>query len=233
MSDPVSGYGRETPTTRLPMFPLNAVLFPGVRLSLRVFEERYRALVDHLLTIQPPAERLFGTVGIREGYEVGDHGAQSLYRIGMRLQLTEVEAHADGTFDVVVVGRDRIRLEGLDASGPFPVAEVSERPTRPAEPGDDELLHARAVFTAYRAAVAGLRGDPLSGALPQDAEYLSWTLAAIAPLAMAERQTLLETDDTGERIALVTGYLRTEVEAMNVIPSLPATEVARTDWSPN
>ena len=56
----------------LPMFPLNTVLFPGVTLPLHVFEERYRALVEHLLRIEDPAERVFGSVAIREGYEVGD-----------------------------------------------------------------------------------------------------------------------------------------------------------------
>ena len=31
---------------------------------------------------------------------------------------------------------------------------------------------------------------------------------------------------------MVTDLLRAELRAMNVIPSLPATEVARTRWSP-
>ena len=84
-------------TATLPMFPLNTVLFPGVVVPLHVFEDRYRALVHHLLEEPDPAERLFGSVAIREGYEVGDHGAQSLYRVGCRLQLTEVQARADGT----------------------------------------------------------------------------------------------------------------------------------------
>src|ERR1700754_2100162 len=103
------------------MFPLNTVLFPGVSVPLTVFEDRYRALVHHLLRIDDPAARLFGSVGIREGYEIGDHGAQSLYRVGVRLQLSEVEANADGTFDVVAVGQERIQLDRLDTSGPFPV----------------------------------------------------------------------------------------------------------------
>ena len=32
---------------------------------------------------------------------------------------------------------------------------------------------------------------------------------------------------------LVTDLLQHELRAMNVIPSLPATDVARTRWSPN
>lgn len=217
----------------LPMFPLNAVIFPGVSVPLNVFEDRYRALVHHLLRVEDPAQRLFGSVGIREGYEVGDHGAQSLFRVGCRVQLTEVESHADGTFSIVAVGLDRIQLERLDTSGTFPVGQVVDKPES-GEPVPAELVtQARSIFTAYRAALAEIRSDPYEGSLPKDPSYLSWTLAACAPLPLHDRQALLEAEDTGERLRLVTDLLRTELRAMNVIPSLPATEVARTRWSPN
>lgn len=217
----------------LPMFPLNAVLFPGVTVPLRVFEDRYRALVHHLLRVPDPIDRVFGSVGIRDGYEVGDHGAQSLYRVGCRMRLTEVESHPDGTFDVEAVGLDRIELQRLESGGPFPLGHILARPDIEAEVPATVLEQARAAFTAYRAALAGLRSDPYSGALPRDPTYLSWTLAAVAPLPMSERQSLLEAEDASERLILVTDLLRTELRAMNVIPSLPATEVARTRWSPN
>jgi uncharacterized protein len=217
----------------LPMFPLNTVLFPGVSVPLTVFEDRYRALVHHLLRIDDPAERLFGSVGIREGYEVGDHGAQSLYRVGVRVQLTEVEANPDGTFEIVAVGQERIRLDRLDTSGPFPVGHVSEHPDPEAPVAESILERARIAFTAYRAALADIRSDPYSGTLPRDPTYLSWTLAAVAPLPMPERQALLEAEDAAVRLVMVTDLLRSELRAMNVIPSLPATEVARTRWSPN
>ena len=223
-------------TATLPMFPLNSVLFPGVTVPLRVFEDRYRAMVHSLLRIEDPAQRCFGSVGIREGYEVGEHGAQSLYRVGVRLQLTEAERHEDGTFSILAVGRDRIVMDRLDSSGDFPVGHVTERP-EPELPLDadleDVMDRARATFTAYRAALAEIRADPHEGALPADPSYLSWTLAASAPLPMPERQALLEADDARVRLQLVTDLLRTELRAMNVIPSLPATEVARTRWSPN
>ncbi len=217
----------------LPMFPLNAVLFPGVSVPLTVFEDRYRALVHHLLRVDEPADRIFGSVGIREGYEVGDHGAQSLYRVGCRVQLTEVEPHADGTFDIVAVGLERIELERLETTGTFPVGHVVERPEIPAQVSEEVLERARATFTAYRAALTEIRSDPYSGNLPRDPTYLSWTLAAVAPLPMAERQALLEAEDAELRLSMVTDLLRSELQAMNVIPSLPATEVARTRWSPN
>ncbi|GEP37143.1 hypothetical protein NPS01_08060 [Nocardioides psychrotolerans] len=217
----------------LPMFPLNSVLFPGVSVPLRVFEDRYRALVHHLLRVEDPIERVFGSVGIREGYEVGDHGAQSLYRVGCRVQLTEVESNTDGTFDIVAVGLDRIKLERLDTTGLFPVGHVVELEENDDVVADEVLERARATFTAYRQALSEIANDPYSGSLPRDPSYLSWTLAACAPLPLPERQALLEADDATERLVMVTDLLRTELQAMNVIPSLPATEVARTRWSPN
>ena len=215
------------------MFPLNAVLYPGVSVPLHVFEDRYRALVHHLLRTEDPSQRLFGSVAIREGYEVGDHGTQSLYRVGVRLQLTEVEARADGSFDVVAVGRDRIQLDRLLTTGEYPLGEVTLLPGRATEVPAEVVEQARATFTAYRHVLRSIAGDPLQGELPKDPTYLSWTLAACTPLPMGERQQLLEANDAAERLVLVTDLLRAELRAINVITSLPATEVARTRWSPN
>lgn len=217
----------------MPMFPLNSVVFPGMTLPLHVFEDRYRMLVSHLLTIEDPAERVFGTVAIREGYEVGDHGAQSVYRVGCLLQLTEAERQPDGTFAIVAVGRERLVLDHMERGGDFPLG-VANVVTEPAVEVPEEILHrARATFTAYRAAMVELQGDPFSGALPRDPDYLGWTLSALAPLPMAERQSLLEAENATERLILVTRLLGNELRAINVIPSLPATQVARTAWSPN
>jgi Lon protease-like protein len=216
----------------LPMFPLNAVLFPGVSVPLTVFEDRYRALVHHLLRVDPD-ERYFGSVGIREGYEVGEHGAQSVFRIGCRVKMTDVESHPDGTFSLVAVGMDRISLEHLDVTGAYPVGRVEARPETPSSVPPELVERAVATFTAYRVVLSEYRDDPFPHALPRDPAYLSWTLAAVAPLPLHERQALLEAEDAGMRLTMVTELLRTELRAMNVIPSLPATEVARTRWSPN
>ncbi|WP_203335264.1 LON peptidase substrate-binding domain-containing protein [Nocardioides limicola] len=221
-------------TDRLPMFPLNTCLFPGLSVPLRVFEDRYTAMVRQLLEVADPTQRLFGSVAIRDGYEVGPHGAQSLYRIGCRLQLTEVEAHPDGTFDVVAVGRDRIRLEGLDASGPFPVGTVSIL-ADDTSPVPEELVdQVRSLFVGYAAQVARIRGaNPLPGTLPTDPVYLAWALAAVAPLPLPDQQAVLEAPGTEARLTLLAEKFRDELTAMNVLPSLPASKLARTGWSPN
>lgn len=215
------------------MFPLNTVLFPGVSVPLRIFEDRYTTMVRELLDVADPAERVFGSVAIREGYEVGDHGAQSLFRLGVRLQLTEHEAHEDGTYDVVAVARDRIRLNRLTPTEDYPLGEVEDVAETAAPVDDETAVLVRGMFTAYRHQVGQFATDPHPGTLPRDPTYLAWALAAAIPLPMPERQALLETDDATDRLTRLAALLRSELQALNVIPSLPATDVARNRFSPN
>ena len=64
----------------LPLFPLSTVLFPGMRLPLHIFEERYRLLVAYLR--DHPEPRRFGVIGIRKGREVGAAGVTALHEVG-------------------------------------------------------------------------------------------------------------------------------------------------------
>lgn len=221
----------------MPLFPLNTVLFPGLSVPLRVFEDRYRALVHELLRIDDPKERLFGSVAIREGYEVGDRGGQSLHRIGCVLQLTEVQSHKDGTFDIVAVGRGRLRLESLETGGEFLAGHVAllDEPDDDHEDANHTITElARNTFEDYRGVLSQIRGeDVLTGDLPRDPAYLSWSLAGTCLLTLRDRQLLLEAEPTTLRLAMLIDLMREEISAMIALPSLPATEVARTGWSPN
>jgi uncharacterized protein len=221
--------------TTVPVFPLNAVVFPGVVTPLHIFEDRYRALMRDLLAEPDPAERTFAVVAIREGYEVGDHAKQSLHRIGTLVQLTEVDRYDDGRFDIEITGRQRIILDEVDTSGEYLTAtgDLVED-----EEGDqetaDEAARTLAAFEEYRAELSELRGGPvLSGPMPRDPAYLSYSLAATCLLSQNERQDLLEAPDATTRLRMLRRSLREEMRAMRAIPSLPATEVARTRWSPN
>ena len=221
---------------QLPIFPLNTVVFPGVRVPLHVFEDRYRALVHHLLTIPDKSLRLFGIVAIREGYEVGQHGVHSVHRVGCVVQMTSVEPYEDGRFDIEVLGRQRLRLDGLNTSGEFLVGDVEMLKERTAKGSDaaHEAARTYAIFEEYRRRLSQMRGgDVLDGDLPRDPEFLSYSLAATCLLTLSERQALLEADTPLERLVMLRFALREEMRAMRAIPSLPATEVARTSWSPN
>jgi len=221
--------------TTVPVFPLNAVLFPGVVTPLHIFEDRYRALMRDLMALPDPADRTFAVVAIREGYEVGDRGVQSLHRVGTLVQVTEVERYDDGRFDIEVTGRQRIVLDEVDAGGEYLTASGDlvddEEDT---EGADLEAARALAAFEDYRTQLSELRGGPvLAGPMPRDPAYLSYSLAATCLLSQSERQDLLEAPDAITRLQMLRHSLREEMRAMRALPSLPATEVARTRWSPN
>jgi len=221
--------------TSVPVFPLNTVVFPGVVTPLHIFEDRYRALMRDLVAMPDPADRTFAVVAIREGYEVGDRGVQSLHRVGTLVQLTEIERYDDGRFDIEVTGRQRIVLDQVDASGEYLVARgdlVDDE--EDSSEAVDEADRALAAFEEYREALSTMRGGPvLAGPLPHDPAYLSYSLAATCLLSQSQRQDLLEAPDAFTRLRMLRGSLREEMRAMRALPSLPATEVARTRWSPN
>ncbi len=218
----------------LPMFPLGSVLYPGMHLPLHVFEDRYRALVNDLLTEPDESRRRLGIVAIREGYELGNHGMQSAHRIGCEALLVANRAYADGRFDIAVVGRRRLRLEAMDTSGDYLVGDVTylgEHAGIGVVAADEA---ARDAFERYRQALASQSGPELpDDELPTNPQELSYVLAATASLTLRERQQLLEAPDTAERLRLVTVMIGDELTAMRAVPSLPATDLARTAWSPN
>src|SRR5256885_14664124 len=98
----------------LPLFPLGAVLYPGMLLPLHIFEERYRQLVSDLLDGAEP--RRFGVIAIRKGRETGIDGVRSLYEIGCIATVRRVG------------GRDDRRLHHV-TGGPHPIPPPRVQPT--------------------------------------------------------------------------------------------------------
>lgn len=143
-------------TVRLPLFPLNSVLFPGLVLPLNIFEERYRAMMRELLKTPEDESRQFAVVTIRDGHEVattspglpdqtavpergpaagfGDDPIKAFHGVGCIADAATVRERPDGTFEVLATGTTRVRLLSVDASGPYLTAELEELPE---DPGDE------------------------------------------------------------------------------------------------
>ncbi|HYJ67113.1 MAG TPA: LON peptidase substrate-binding domain-containing protein [Nocardioidaceae bacterium] len=222
--------------TTLRIFPLDSVLFPGMRLPVHVVEPRLSAVIEGLAGSDPLPQRLLGVVAIREGYQVGRrHGRQSAHRVGCEALVAEATSRSDGSWDVELVGQRRIRVERL-------VSERRDEPLAavayPAEVDGPRAVEAataaRTAFEAYRHLVATHGGADLAGAdLPAEPLPLSYALATVATLPLRERQLLLEAADAADRLQRLTLMLRAELAAMQAVASLPATRLARTGWSPN
>ncbi len=217
----------------LPLFPLGTVLFPGMPLSLLVFEDRYRQLVADLLA-RPEDERAFGVVAIRDGYEVGDMAVHSAHRIGCEATVETIEHRPDGRFELEVVGRRRFRVDGMDEERAYLTGDVTWFDEPAGDHPETACLQALAAFEAYRSRLSDIRGAELRvDELPTQPLSLSYALAAGGLFMLADRQALLEAADVTSRLTALAGLLRSETAAMTALPSLPATDVVRTGWSPN
>ncbi len=106
----------------LPLFPLHTVLCPGVALPLKVFEDRYRAMIRRCLENDEP----FGVVLIRDGREVGS-GATAIATVGTIAEIREASKYSDGRYDLLVVGTRRFRIESVAVGRePYLVGQVTE-----------------------------------------------------------------------------------------------------------
>ena len=212
---------------RLALFPLGLVLFPGLVLPLHIFEERYRELIRDLLA-RPEDEQRFGVVAIRQGQEVGRSGQTALYDLGCVAQLRQVEPHEDGRFDIVTLGVQRFTLHSVDDSGPYLVGEVELLTDQPGSGADRFAAAARVGFLDYVAALAEAGGDRIEVSdLPEDAQVLSYLIAATVVLDVDDRQRLLAEVDASARLRAEIALLRREAVLLRTLAAAPAPELAR------
>ena len=220
--------------TMLPLFPLGAVLYPGMLLPLHIFEERYRQLVRDLLDGAAP--RRFGVIAIRKGRETGIDGVHSLYEIGCTATLRRVEEREDGRFDIVSVGTRRFRLLTLDRTRPYLQGEVemlADEPADPAEAGPAVRV-IQAAFREYLDALTEWGGATVRlEDLPDEPELLSFIVAAAMIIDLPERQAMLAEPDTLRRLALQRALLSRETAMLRTTTSRPVPDLRNTPYSPN
>ena len=218
----------------LPLFPLGAVLYPGMLLPLHIFEERYRQLIGDLL--DGAEARRFGVIAIRKGRETGIDGVDSLYEVGCTATLRRVDRHDDGRFDIVTVGTQRFRLLRLDQTRPYLQGEVemlTEEPTDPAVAGPAVRV-IQAVFREYLDALTEWGGATIRlEQLPDEPELLSFIVAAAMVIDLPERQAMLAESDTLRRLAMQRALLSRETTMLRTTTSRPAPDLRNTPYSPN
>lgn len=209
----------------IPLFPLGTVLFPGMVLPLRIFEPRYRVLVQRLLDLPDGSPREFGVIAIRQGWEVGEAGVSALYPVGCTAQLRQIAELDDGTYEVLTIGAQRFRLDGVATEGaPYLQATVQRLPDDPGPTAEATVLAAgvRAVYGSYLAALAGAdEAAALLAELPEDPHRLASAVAASAPLELGDRQALLAADDGVARLRMELRMLKREATMLRRLHAVP------------
>lgn len=186
------------------MFPLGSVLFPGMPLTLHVFEPRYRALVAACVQVaergEPPE---FGVVLIERGTEVG--GGDQRFTVGTVARLTQVAELPDGRYATMAIGTRRVAVQTWLADDPYPLAEVEELGEAHFDSGLDGPLLERAEKEVRRCLTLkhemGEPAYPASVELDDDPAAAAWQLAAIAPIGELDQLSLLQSPSCTELLS--------------------------------
>ena len=207
MTTPSSG----TPAT-MPLFPLRTVLFPGGRLSLKVFEARYLDLISGCLREQRP----FGVVCLLQGGEVRQPGAPAPTRfeaIGVTAHLIEVDAVSTGLLKVRCAGGHRFQWRSVheDANGLWTAHDVTLLPDdAPQVPGERFAEAVQALERAYAALAQRPESDLPEERHFDDAGWVANRWCELLPVPLAARQQLMALPDALQRLALVDEFLRSK-----------------------
>ena len=218
----------------LPLFPLGTVLYPGLLLPLRVFEERYRQLVRDLLA--GPEPRTFGVIAIREGRETGPNGILTLHEVGCTATVRQITELDDGQYDLVTVGTQRFLLTGTDDTKPYLQGQVE---LLAEETGDESgaAMAARSVQDAFRTYLGALAERGVTQVsvpeLPGDPVLLSYLVAASMVIDLRDKQALLAEPDALHRLVTERMLLSRETTMLRTLTATPAPDLRNSPYSSN
>ncbi len=174
-----------------PLFPLELVALPAELLPLHIFEERYKAMVEHCLE----EESEFGIVWMSD---------DGLRPVGCACEIAEVlERLDDGRINLVARGTRAFRIESRQDDLPYPAATVEFLDDRPEDPDEEAAETARRAYAELveEATTRELSGEELE-------EMSAYDMAATVEFGLDAKQGLLDLRSENARMRLVTRLMR-------------------------
>lgn len=178
---------------RIPLFPLNVVLFPGEQLPLHIFEPRYRRMVRECLEAKLPFGMLLAL-------------PNGMVRVGCTAEIVDViKRYEDGRMDILSVGREPFRILELFSDDPLLEGQIDFLGDHdsPLEPGTKQRL-----IEAYETCHTLLFSEIPRNFEESAPEQLAYCVAAALPLDLLWKQQILELRSEAERQERLLGYLR-------------------------
>ncbi len=191
---------------RLPLFPLNVVMFPNTSIPLQIFEERYKQMLKDCLD----GDSRFGVTLIKEGAEVGDPATP--HSVGTVADIVHVNRVSGDRFFISIFGSERFEIVEISQQRPYLAAdvrlladevEVDVPPT--------EMAQIRKAATEHVRLRYGLNGGWVrESRLPADPLDLSYFIGGMLQASLQEKQALLEEPSTSKRLEAELDLLRRE-----------------------
>lgn len=160
---------------RIPLFPLNVVLFPGAPLPLHIFEPRYKLMIGTCIE-----ENLDFGVVLSDDNRIVSVGCTAKV-------LKLIKKFDDGRMDIITIGGERFRVSKLIDEKLYYEAAVEylDDVKEPLPPDAHPLI------AAFESCYLLAHGMPAESPIEPGAE-LSYRLAAEIPLDLKMKQELLE-----------------------------------------
>jgi Lon protease-like protein len=205
----------------LPIFPLNTVLFPGGRLPLHIFEERYKLMISRCVERGEP----FGVCLIRQGNEAGEAAVEP-FRVGTTAQIRVLQELDEGRLNIVCTGGQRFAIREITCPTPYIIATVesisSEECAGPAAAALAE--EAGALLADYvRLNLAMTNQWARSIEMPSEVGALSDYVGGVLAVDLGTKQRLLEQTSPVLRLQAEVDILHTAIAQLT-----SRVEVART-----
>lgn len=178
---------------RIPLFPLNVVLFPGAPLPLHIFEPRYRQMVKDCLEEKTEFGMLLSL-------------PNGVAHVGCTAEIVQVaKRYNDGRMDILTVGRTPFRVVELFTENPLLEGQVDYLEDRETRSNEQIRLALVELYETCHTLIYEDYPKNLEGAAPEDLSYL---VAATLPMDLLWKQQILELRCEADRQERLVAYLR-------------------------
>ena len=189
--------GKDLPST-IPIFPLEgALLLPGGRMPLNIFEPRYLQMVDEAIA----GSRLIGVIQPSLDGALRDDGEPKLCNVGCAGRIIAFSETGDGRYLISLQGVCRFRIaQELTVKTPFRQGKLAPFLADLDEDQAANEIDRPSLLKAFRAYLQAndLEADWESVSRAENAMLVN-ALSMMAPYGPAEKQALLEAPDLRAR----------------------------------
>ena len=184
---------------KIPLFPLNTVLFPKGSIPLHVFEDRYKCMIKYCIDSKSP----FGVILIRMGSEVGDSATP--YDVGTTANIVDVNKIENGRLFITAIGDKVFRIKNLIEKKAFLEANVEflvDYENTEKDISETMISKLTELITRNPRLLLGLKGEFFQDSkIPTDLFELSYFApSCLLSIENIELQSLLEESSTKKRI---------------------------------
>ncbi|HEX2171941.1 MAG TPA: endopeptidase La [Dehalococcoidia bacterium] len=199
----------------VPLVPLReAVVFPRVIMPLQVGRPKSVRALEAALRRD---KRILLVTQIDPS--IDEIRPDNLYRVGTVAELARIRQSPDGTTQMLVQGLSRVQIVRFGQEDPYVTAQIRELPEPTLDPLEGEALmrSVRSLFEQYAELGGGVIPElTMAARNATEPGYLADLVSAIPELTLAQRQSLLEIVDPGERLRWLAGFLIKENDVLTL-----------------